>query len=109
MIIDFNETEFLKTTDFLGGKGNFFIRSVKDDLNNIMCDVLEAGASIGYHKHAVDSEIIFILKGHGEVKYDNEVKPIKAGQCHYCPKGHCHCLINSSDEELVFFAVVCSQ
>lgn len=109
MIINFNEIEFSKTTEFLGGKGEFFIRSVKDDLNNIMCDMLAPGASVGYHKHVVDSEIILILKGHGEVKYDNKIEPIKAGQCHYCPKGHSHSLINSSDEEMVFFAVVCNQ
>ena len=28
------------------------------------------------------------------------------GDCHYCPKGHTHSLINNSDEDLVFFAVV---
>lgn len=109
MIINFNEIEASKTTEFLGGKGDFFIKSVKDDLNNIMCDTLAPGASVGYHKHVVDSEIMLILKGQGQVKYDNEIIPIKAGQCHYCPKGHSHSLINSSDGEMIFFAVVCNQ
>lgn len=109
MIIDFNKIEASKTTEFLGGKGDFFIRSFKDDLNNIMCDTLAPGASVGYHKHVCDSEVILILKGHGEVKYDNQITPVSAGMCLYCPKGHSHSLINSSDEEMVFFAVVCNQ
>ncbi len=109
MIIDFNKVEMIKATEFMGGKGDFFIKSVKDDLNNIMCDTLMPGASVGYHKHVVDSEIMLILKGTGEVKYNNEIIPVKAGQCHYCPKGHAHSLTNTSNEELVFFAVVCNQ
>ena len=29
--------------------------------------------------------------------------------CHYCPKGHTHSLMNDSDAELEFFAVVPEQ
>ena len=28
------------------------------------------------------------------------------GPCHYCPEGKHHCVINDSDGELTFFAVV---
>ena len=31
---------------------------------------------------------------------------VREGQCHYCPKGHSHGLINDSGADLVFFAVV---
>lgn len=109
MIIDFEKMPFDKKTEFLGGKGSFHIRSCKDALNNIMCDKLEPGASIGYHKHETNSEIIYIIKGSGRVLYDNEYEPVKEGQCHYCPKGHFHSLINDSAADLHFFAVVCEQ
>lgn len=109
MIIDFDSIEFEKKTEFLGGKKNFYIRSVKDSLNNIMCDRLEAGASIGYHKHETGSEIIYIIKGSGKVIYDNGEENVRAGQCHYCPKGHFHSLINNSENDLWFFAVVTEQ
>ncbi len=109
MIIDFENMPFDKKTEFLGGKGNFYVRSHKDSMNNIMSDRLEPGASIGYHKHETNSEIMYILKGKGRVRYENEEMKIEAGQCHYCPKGHYHCLINDSDEDLYFFAVVCEQ
>lgn len=109
MIIDFDKIEFEKKTEFLGGNKNFYIRSFKDELNNIMCDRLEPGASIGYHKHAAGSEIIYIIKGHGKVLYDNIEERVEEGQCHYCPKGHYHSLINDSDSDLWFFAVVTQQ
>ena len=38
--------------------------------------------------------------------YDGEYIPLKAGDCHYCPKGHAHSLMNDSGEYLEFFAVV---
>ena len=109
MIIDFDKMEFEKKTEFLGGNKNFYVRSVKDSLNNIMCDKLEAGASIGYHKHEKNSEIIYIIKGSGKVLYDNVEERVTEGQCHYCPKGHYHSLINNTSSELLFFAVVCEQ
>lgn len=109
MIIDFEKIPFDKKTEFLGGKGNFYIRSHKDEKNNIMCDKLEPGASIGYHKHETGSEIIYIIKGHGKVLYDNTAESVGEGQCHYCPKGHFHSLINDSGQDLFFFAVVCEQ
>ncbi len=109
MIIDFESMPFDKKTEFLGGKGDFYIRSHKDSVNNIMSDRLAPGASIGYHKHETNCEIMYIIKGKGKVRYENEVMEIKEGQAHYCPKGHYHCLINDSDSDLYFFAVVCEQ
>ena len=109
MIIDFSKIPFDKKTEFLGGKGDFYIRSQKDEMNNIMSDKLTPGASIGYHKHETGSEIIYIIKGKGKVLYDNVEHRIEEGQCHYCPKGHFHSLINDSKEDLYFFAVVTVQ
>ncbi len=109
MIIDFKNMPFDKKTEFLGGKGEFFIRSQKDDINNIMSDKLAPNSSIGYHKHEIDSEIIYIIKGRGKVLYDNTELRLEEGMCHYCPKGHFHSLINDSSEDLYFFAVVTVQ
>ena len=109
MIIDFNSMNFEKKTEFLGGKKDFFVHSHNDGMNNIMSDRLEPGASIGYHKHETGSEIIYIIKGRGKVLYDNNEERVEEGQCHYCPKGHFHSLINDSDSDLYFFAVVANQ
>ena len=52
------------------------------------------------------SEIIYILSGHGTVDDDGTLCPLKPGDCTYCPKGHAHSLMNTGEEDLVFFAVV---
>ena len=77
--------------------------------NKILHGTLIPGATIGEHLHDTNSEVIYILRGHGSVLYDGEKHPISEGQCHYCPKGHRHSLINDSDADLVFFAVIPNQ
>ena len=37
---------------------------------------------------------------------DGDSSPVYAGLCHYCPKGHTHSLVNDSDADLEFLAVV---
>ena len=50
--------------------------------------------------------VIAYVKGKGIVLYDGEYEDVSEGLCHYCPKGHSHSLINNSEEDLIFFAVV---
>ena len=71
-----------------------------------MRGLLAPGSSIGLHTHEGNSEMIYILSGTGKVLYDGEYEPLAPGDCHYCPMGHAHSLINDSNGDLVFFAVV---
>lgn len=80
-----------------------------DELGKILYGRLEPGSSIGFHKHETNSEIIYIVSGRAEFLYDEGTEEVAAGGCHYCPKGHSHSMMNHSDEELVFFAVVPEQ
>ena len=92
--------------NFKGGQREFIAKIHTDGVNKIIHGTLPPQATIGRHTHETDSEIIYILSGHGSVLDDNELLPLEAGQCHYCPQGHTHSLINDSEEDLVFFAVV---
>lgn len=94
---------------FKGGEGALIAKMHFDGMNCILHGTLAPGCTIGYHLHDENSEIFYILSGHGSVLYDGERRPVEAGQCHYCPKGHRHSLINDSDGDLVFFAVVPNQ
>lgn len=109
MLIDFNAMEEQVIPHFLGGEGTFRPRMRVDENGKIMRAALEPGSSIGLHTHETSSEIIYILSGTGKVLYDGEYIPLKAGDCHYCPKGHAHSLMNDGGEDLEFFAVVPNQ
>lgn len=107
MVIDFNKMEEVANPQFKGGVGDTMFRTFNDGTNKIMRGRLEPGCSIGYHSHETNSEIIFVLSGEAKCLYDNDEERLTAGQCHYCPCGHAHALINASfTEPLVFYAVV---
>ena len=109
MKIDFNAMEAVIQPKFKGGEGEFVVKSYSDGMSKALIGRLTPGSSIGYHKHETNSEIIYILEGNGKCKYDDGEETLSAGDCHYCPKGHSHCLINDSNADLVFFAVVPEQ
>lgn len=109
MKIDFSAMERATLPGFLGGQGELRAKMVSDEQNRILHGILPPGSSIGYHSHDTSSEIIYILSGTGKVQVDTGEEPLRAGDCHYCPKGHAHSLINDSHGELEFFAVVPQQ
>lgn len=109
MLIDFNKMEEKDFPNFKGGEKSFAAKMEFDGKNRIMHGRLIPGASIGLHTHETSSEIIYILSGTGRMIFDDTEEKLSAGQCHYCPKGHTHSLINNSSQDLVFFAVVPEQ
>lgn len=109
MIIKFSEMEEKKLQAFYGGDGALIANMFVDEKNKILRGKLVPGASIGAHKHEPTSEIIFILSGKGKSICDGVEENLSAGDCHYCPKGSEHCLINVGDDDLCFYAVVPQQ
>ena len=110
MKIDFDQIEETVTPHFKGGEGETRCRMLFDGVNKIMRGCLMPGCTIGYHCHETSSEMIYILSGEARCLYDDGEEQLLPGQCHYCPKGHSHSLINaSSTEPLTYFAVVPEQ
>ena len=106
MIINFNEQELQEFPNFKGGEKSLNAKMFFDGMNRIIYGELEPGASIGMHLHETNSEIIYILEGKGVVKVEGGEEAVGAGNCHYCPKGHSHSMINYVTEDIVFYAVV---
>lgn len=109
MIINFNNIDETLIPNFKGGEKSIAAKMYSDETNRILYGKLESGASIGLHTHDTNSEIIYFIQGKGKVLIDGEYELVEAGICHYCPKGHTHSLINDSDADLTFFAVVPEQ
>ena len=109
MIIRFNEIEEKELKSFYGGEGALIANMYVDDKNKILKGKLAVGSSIGLHRHVPSSETIFILSGKGKAICDGKEEYLSAGDCHYCPKGSEHTLINVGQEDLCFYAVVPQQ
>lgn len=106
MKLDFNNIELKILKNFNGGEKELQANMYVDDTNKIFRGKLIPGASIGMHTHEVNEEVIYILQGNAKFLYDDTVEYVKAGECHYCPKGHSHSFINETNEDIIFFAVV---
>lgn len=106
MKIDFNSMETKILPNFKGGEGEFAVKMFTDSDGKIMRGTLSPGSSIGLHTHTSDAEIIYILSGVGKCLFDGGGETLSVGDCHYCPKGCEHSLINNGVENLEFFAVV---
>ena len=100
MVIDFSNIELSVMPHFKGGEGDTKSRIFFDGMNKIMLGCLEPGCTIGYHCHDTSSEMIYILGGQARCLYDDGEELLSPGQCHYCPKGHSHSLINASTTDL---------
>ena len=107
MTIDFTLIPEEHILHFKDGLGTNITRNFTDGTNKIMQGRLNPGCSIGLHRHEQNSETILILSGHARCLYDDREELLSAGQCHYCPQGHKHSLINASPTEpLTYFAIV---
>ena len=108
MIIDFLTMDEEAKPNFKGGDKEYNVKMFNTDGNKVMRGRLVPGASIGYHTHTEDQEVIYILEGEGSLvdSEGNVISKVLPGQATLCPKGESHSLVNKSDKDLLFFAVV---
>ena len=106
MKVEFGAMEETAIPGFKGGEGVTHARMFADGCNRIMRGRLEPGCSIGLHTHEGSSEIVYVLSGTGKALYGGGEERLAPGDCHYCPEGHAHSLVNDGTQTLEFFAVV---
>ncbi|MBR2064297.1 MAG: cupin domain-containing protein [Bacteroidales bacterium] len=110
MIIKPNDIETSILENFKGGDKHLEAKMFYDGTNRILTRAkLIQGASIGMHTHDDSCEVIFILEGCGSIVEEGIRKAVQAGDCLYCPKGGSHSLVNDSEADLIFCAVVPKQ
>ena len=106
MKIQFDRMNDTVLEKFNGGEGRLVAKMYNDGKTKILRGLLAPGHTVGLHTHVTSSEVIYILSGTGKVLCDGEYESVAAGDCHFCPQGHEHSLINDSEGDLTFFAVV---
>ena len=106
MIIDYKNITEEKKMNFKGGNGELDTRDYIDAKNKIMMSRLQPGANTGYHKHEMNSEIVYIISGKGHFMFDDTEEKFHTGDVHYCPMGHSHAMYNDGEEDLIYFAIV---
>lgn len=105
-MIDFKNMPETVMSEFKGGKGELIAKMFFDGVNRIFEGRLTPGSSIGLHRHEGTSEMMFFLSGSGKAVLNGVEELLGAGDCHYCPEGSEHTLMNIGETDLVFYAVV---
>ena len=67
---------------------------------------LKKGCSIGEHEHNNETEYYYIISGKGTVKEKDGIKEVLPGDVVITGDGASHSIMNESDEDLVFVAVI---
>ena len=109
MTINWEEIPEQAMRNFKGGDGITWVKMYSDGQNRLLMARILPGSSIGEHTHETNSEMIYVLEGEGCMILDGQEEILRADMCHYCPKGKSHSLINDSDADLHFFAIVPEQ
>lgn len=107
MKVELGSIQSTKIERFNGGEG-FTEASMYVDAkgNRVLRGRLPPGSSIGLHRHVGSMETIFILSGTGRAVCDGVEEELAPGDCHICPEGSEHCLVNDGGQDLTFIAVV---
>ena len=108
-MIDYNKIESVIKENFKNGDGSVEIKMAGDELVKINRINIKKGSSIGEHTHLTNSEIVYVLEGEATIKFDGASEICKAGQIHYCPKGHTHEIRNDNKKTLVFIGIIPEQ
>ncbi len=92
-----------------GGSGEMTVRMVNDEKYRICTTVLHPHSSIGIHAQSSGDDMNFIISGQGKAICDGIEEELKPGVMHICPKGSEHSILNDSEEDLVFLAIVVAR
>lgn len=109
MTIDFDSMPDTVLERFKGGEKEMRAKMYWDGTTRIMRATLIPGASIGLHRHEGSCEMIIIISGIGTIIEEGGESQLLPGQCHYCPEGQEHSLINKGETDLVFYGIVPKQ
>ncbi|MDH5675904.1 MAG: cupin domain-containing protein [Myxococcales bacterium] len=60
-----------------------------------------------FHSHLQEDEVFFVLSGRGVLRYDDDLRAIRAGDCISCPAGTqvAHQIYNPHAQDLVYLAI----
>jgi uncharacterized cupin superfamily protein len=60
-----------------------------------------------FHYHMLEDEVFFVLSGRGVLRYGDDVRELRAGDCVSCPAGTsvAHQIANPFDQDLTYLAI----
>ncbi len=113
-----DELKSIKRNQVAGGKGDLTVKyaftrdkaPAEFSTKEMGYMSLMPGDSVGVHEHNGTEDIYLIVSGKGTYTDENGKKfEVKAGDMTICRSGHSHGIENTSNEPLIFFAVLSAK
>ncbi|TYQ12923.1 UNVERIFIED_CONTAM: mannose-6-phosphate isomerase-like protein (cupin superfamily) [Acetivibrio alkalicellulosi] len=95
-----------------GGKGSvelvhiFSQNEFKGKIRLCAKITIEPGSSIGFHQHADEEEMFYIIKGKGTFNDNGNIKELECGDSVLTGNGASHSVENTGEEDLEMLAVI---
>jgi len=70
-----------------------------------LCTVPAGSSPCPYHLHSAQSEMYIIVSGTGQIRTQEGVESIGAGDAIFASPGEAHQIVNDSAEELIFYII----
>jgi uncharacterized cupin superfamily protein len=72
-----------------------------------LCRLPEGRTMCPFHFHEKEDEVFFVISGRGVLRYGDDVRELRAGDCVSCPAGTkiAHQIANPFDDDLVYLAI----
>lgn len=115
MITNFNNLEFIDKTEIenmRGGNGVITLYKVKekpDNLKLLMKIVIPPKASIGYHEHIDDTEVMYIVDGVATINDNDVTYNVEKDNIHICFKNNKHSVTNNTNKNLIIIACIVKE
>jgi quercetin dioxygenase-like cupin family protein len=81
------------------------INVVQDDTTTIYVARLIEGAEVKPHLHKTHNEMVYVLKGSGQMLINGKWIDVKPGTFHFNPMNKIHATKNTGKEHLVIFSI----
>lgn len=83
------------------------MRSRGGSLGVVMTRLTKGHVGCPFHYHQSEDEVFFVLSGRGVLRYGDEVRSLRAGDCVSCPAGTstAHQIANPFEEDLVYLGI----
>ncbi len=107
IVRNINDKEVLDTTYLAhGGAVAQMILTQKnmEEIGFLAVATLESGKEIEAHIDPME-EIYFVISGTGEMRVDEDIQKVKAGDAIWIPTGATHSLMNNSDDICVILVI----
>lgn len=106
MLISIEKEQATKVKNMRNGENSVIVKKVVSGNKTFLRITILPEASIGYHTHIDDEEIVYVISGCGLGKEENKEYTLQAGDIIYIKNKEGHTIINNGPNNLEILGII---